>query len=468
MIYRLLRALLRHALRIFFRKLEIEGLEDVPEQGPLLLAANHPNTLIDVLLVATCLDRKVGFVAKSTLFKNPLIGALLRFLGAVPIYRRKDGPLTEATRDQNKSALAGCEQAVADGQAILIFPEGVSEPNPRLQPLKTGLARIALGAEERAPGQVVIVPVALVYDDMETFRSRARVKFLPRIQVAPYRNLSGGDEFGPARALTEAVRGELVGEVLHIEDETHGPFVRDLDLVYGHAVSDQAGSRLEATNVIANAVNHFARTDPARIERGRALLSQYKGALEAAGVDDDVVRHARERTSPARNLLYLLSLPLMLWGVVNHLVLYHFPRLMLRLVPPSDATETSTLKLLSGLLMLGISYTVQGWLVFWLARTYPELTPQIAGTRTPWTPTLLYLGTLPPCGVVALLWIDGFQSDRQRARARGERGRLDAGTLMELAEKREALTSLLDTARADYLAATSELALEPGEPGDPW
>ena len=106
MIYLLLRALMRHALRVFFRQIEVEGLEQVPPEGPLLLAANHPNTLIDVLLVATFLDRRVGFIAKSTLFKNPLANMILRGLGAVPVYRKMDGPLDAAAKEQNANALA--------------------------------------------------------------------------------------------------------------------------------------------------------------------------------------------------------------------------------------------------------------------------------------------------------------------------------------------------------------------------
>src|SRR4051794_30293172 len=123
-VYLLLRALLRHALRVFFRDIEVEGRSDVPEDGPLLLAANHPNTLMDVLLVATALDRRVGFVAKAPLFKSLVLGPLLRFFGAVPVERRQEGALDEAALRRNEQALAACEEAVARGGAVLIFPEG--------------------------------------------------------------------------------------------------------------------------------------------------------------------------------------------------------------------------------------------------------------------------------------------------------------------------------------------------------
>ena len=209
MVYVLLRALLRHALAIFFRRIEIEGKERVPEEGPLLLASNHPNTLIDVLLAAAFLERKVGFVAKAGLFTHPIVGPIIRFLGAVPVERRMDGPIDDAARAKNAQVLAACEERVASGGALLIFPEGTSLDEPRLQPFKTGAARIALGAEKRAPGRVQVVPVSLVYDAPGTFRSHARVRYGEPLSAAAFARLDvpapegakvEGQEFVAARA----------------------------------------------------------------------------------------------------------------------------------------------------------------------------------------------------------------------------------------------------------------------------
>ena len=456
-VYTLLRALLRHALRVFFRDLRVEGLEQVPPDGPLLLAANHPNTLIDVLLVATFLQRRVGFVAKAPLFANPLVGALLRWLGAVPVYRRVDGPVDATGKAKNAQALAGCEEAVAAGRAIAVFPEGVSQGEPRLQALKTGLARIALGAEERAPGQVVVVPVSLVYDDPETFRSRAHVTYSAPIRVAPYREQGerAGDPFVGVRALTEAIREELEEGMVHVDRPQHDPLVEGLDAIYGGLVADQAGGRLAATAQIANAVNAFAERDPGRVQRVQERLTAYTQALAAAGVDDVAVRARPRPTSVGAALGLILGAPLALWGAANHFVLYHLPRVVLTVLPV-DPLYASTVKLLTGLLALGVCYGVQGAAVHALA-------PR-AGLD-PWTVTCLYLGTLPPCGVGALLWLEGLAARGRRAAARRARRRLAPGALDELLRLRGELVSDLDAARAAFLAEqpsdVGELADDP-------
>lgn len=461
MLYRVLRALLRHALRVFFRRIEIEGLESVPTEGPLLLAANHPNTLIDVLLVAVMLDRQVGCIAKATLFDNPLAGWLLRSLGAVPIHRAQDG---RGGKDQNQRALEASEVAVASGQAILIFPEGVSQDAPRLQPLKTGLARIALGAERRAPGQVCVVPVALVYDDHETFRSRARVTYLPPIQVAPFLGLEAesGDAFAPARALTEAIAESLRQDVVHVEDESLDPLVGLVDELYAPHAVERAGGRLAVTPVIARAVNHFAEREPERLAKVRADLEAYQAALAAAGVSDDAVRTREREVRLQDTLLYwLFALPA-LWGALNHLLLYNAPRAALRLIPIHPLYNASA-KLLVGLLALGACYGVQGFGVYWLA-SHPLREQLLAqGLFTPWTLTLLYVSTLPLCGMIALLWLEGHESRVSRSRAHAQRSSLGPELLAALRQQRSDLLGQLDLAQADFLAATDPESAERAE-----
>lgn len=450
MVYRLLRVLIRHALRVFFRRIELEGIAQVPPEGPLVLGANHPNTLIDVLLVASSLERKVGFVAKATLFAHPLANALLRFFGAVPILRPQDGgggELDPEARARNQNALAACEEHVAEGGAILIFPEGVSQDEPRLMTLKTGLARIALGAEARTPGRVQVVPVSLIYDDPSTFRSRARVRFGPPLHAAPFRaqGEAAGDPFVGVRALTEAVRAAMIADVVHVEAKELDPVLRELDELYGETVSDRAGGRLAATAAIAQAMNDFAQREPERVAALRATLDGYREALASAGVDDAAVRDQRQPSLGA-DLAFLVGAPLAAWGALNHLVLYNIPRLVLSLLPTTDKLYFSTVKLLTGLLGLAACYALQGYGVWWLSRAHTEW------FASAWTPTLAYLGTLPLCGLIALLWVEGLESRWRARRARATRRRLGRQQLTALQSRRAHLLEQLDAAQADWLA----------------
>jgi 1-acyl-sn-glycerol-3-phosphate acyltransferase len=166
---RSLPTLLAAGARLFYR-LEVAGR--APAAGPVLLVANHPNSLLDPALVTVAAGREVAFLAKHTLFSDARVGWLVRAAGAVPVYRQQDGA---APAGGNDATFAAARAALAAGRAVGIFAEGVSHAAPHLQPLKTGAARLALGAARERGGAFPLVPVGLTLADRASFRSAALV-----------------------------------------------------------------------------------------------------------------------------------------------------------------------------------------------------------------------------------------------------------------------------------------------------
>ena len=154
-----------------YYRIRVDGAR-VPKVGPVLLVANHTNSLIDPAMMVVAAERTVRFLAKAPLFNHPLIGWLVRAVGSVPVYRGADDPKLVS---QNFESFRDVHAALAEGYAIAIFPEGTSHSASQLQPLKTGAARIALGAAEQTGRAFPIVPLGLVFRDRRTFRSSARV-----------------------------------------------------------------------------------------------------------------------------------------------------------------------------------------------------------------------------------------------------------------------------------------------------
>ena len=143
----------------------------MPTQGPVLLLANHPNSLLDPALVAAAVTRPVRFLAKSTLFTDSRVGWLVRGSGAIPVHRRSDDP--EAA-SRNVRMFESVFQELAAGAAVGIFPEGLSHSSSSLAKLKTGSARIALGAYPQT-GVFPLIPIGLVLRDKGAFRSEVLV-----------------------------------------------------------------------------------------------------------------------------------------------------------------------------------------------------------------------------------------------------------------------------------------------------
>jgi 1-acyl-sn-glycerol-3-phosphate acyltransferase len=170
---------LRVVTSLFFRTIEVVGADDVPADGPVILVGNHPNSLIDPVLITITCGRKLHFLAKDTLFEWRALRLLLSTLGAVPVRRRQDHAAGAEGKLDNASAFDALFALLREGGACGIFPEGISHASSELAPLKTGAARIALGAARELEGKqtVRIVPCGLTYRRRTRMRGQVLVQY---------------------------------------------------------------------------------------------------------------------------------------------------------------------------------------------------------------------------------------------------------------------------------------------------
>ncbi len=205
MIYRALRWVAGIMLHWFYSDIELTGAENVPSSGSLLVAVNHPNALVDSLIVAWLIPRRVTMTAKATLVENPLIALVFRMAGVVPLRRAKDEKARDGAavdRNRNDRSFREIVDVLKGGGAVLIFPEGKSNSEERLAPLKSGLARVALQARREGVKNLAILPLGLTFEDKAAPGSRVRAQATPPILIDTW---SGDD----ARDLTIAVGTQL-------------------------------------------------------------------------------------------------------------------------------------------------------------------------------------------------------------------------------------------------------------------
>ena len=185
MVYGILKIITDISLKVFFRKIEVHGEKLIPEGAPLIIAANHPSTMMDAIVIGSAINKRLHYIARGNLFTTTFRRWLLKNLFVIPIYSKSE---SSEAMERNKDVFRKCFDVLAGKGSILIFPEGVSQPERRIQKIKTGTARIALGAEKANNFKlgVVVVPVGLNYSEPGEFRSNLFISFAKSIDVSEF------------------------------------------------------------------------------------------------------------------------------------------------------------------------------------------------------------------------------------------------------------------------------------------
>jgi len=380
-LYTLLKALSGISLRWFYSRIDAEGLEKIPA-GPVLLAVNHPNALVDSLVVAWVCSRRIGFTGNAQLFKNPIQGAFLRAAGAVPLIRKKDIAEVHSGADarRNKQAFDELTGALRGGGAVMIFPEGITGDHPSLAPLRTGTARIALQARGAGVQNLAIVPVGLTFERKDTPRSRAFVQVGDPIDVDGWPRSSDDSD---ARMLTDELQRRLRAVTLNYESLDAAAQTRALAsqlarLIRGtHTTPEvwQPYAPLSDQVAIARRIEELrtrmgAAPDSVR-KRVDTLLERLSGFREALARDRVMIEDLEISLGVRPGTWFvirelpvaLVAGPFAFWGWANHLVPFHVARAAAMRGIESGA-DPAMRTIMNGIGLALLFYALQGGVVF--------------------------------------------------------------------------------------------------------
>ncbi len=349
-----IRRSLKALVELYYLDIRVIGAERLPRRGPAIIVANHPNSIMDPLLISTRLSTKLSFLARSGLFTNPVIGAVLRWLGAIPVYRRQDGP---APPGSNESAFAAAYALLRQAGVLGVFPEGKNAPERHLGELKTGAARIALGAvREGFVKQVSIIPIGLNYEDRDRYLTDVLVRVGEPIEVD--QDMLADDA---VEKLNAQIRAGIEGQITHLDDIRHTDLLHQVaTLIRSERISIVGGpsdSELPGDNqahaaaattpdfatygAIAQALNHYAASDPEVIEQVGRQLTRYKRNVKRLQLKFDFIHRTPQALSRRREAikfsLTALSLyPIGAWGWFHHAPAFFVTR-WFALRAPEDA-----------------------------------------------------------------------------------------------------------------------------------
>ena len=415
MTYRLVRALTRLLLWLFYGRVDVAGRERIPAAGGVVVAANHHNSVVDAMLIVAVFPRPVTVLANAPLFRHPLIGPFLRMMGAVPVQRR-----AEAGDDprKNDAMFASAIGALRGGGAVLIFPEGRTQPQPVLLPLRTGAARMVLGAAND-PGEgrpVTLLPVGIVFHDPGTFRSGSvQVMIGAPVPVADAVEAHRTHPEDAVRLLTARLGEGIRARIVEAEDRYTLDLLAVLERAWweeearahpGAAAVPDDEQSLSWKQRVMNGARALAGRDPQRVADLRHRVELYRSHLDALGIAAE--RLGRPYTARGvvtyvlTNLSWLvLGLPLALWGFVSHALPYVATGWVVKRLGRT-AEEDATDKIAVGLVLYPLAWGGEGWLVGRMGGGW-------------WTAAFAAL--LVPSGLLALAWRERLGEVAGQARA---------------------------------------------------
>ena len=417
---------MRCVLGVFVAQRDVAGAASIPK-GAVIFAGNHPNGLLDPnVLMASC-PRTMHFMAKATLFSNCLTSRILRGLGAIPVYRKKDDakhpPAAGAAHD-NSSAFDAVHEVLRQGKCFAIFPEGVSHSDSELRELKSGVSHIALRfAGEHPEVPLSIVPVGLTYIHGDRFRCRVLVKFgatlpISKSRVDAYARALQSNDHDALRdvvaALTKDIAEAISTYTVHAKDW------HTVELIYLSAQVFRpqcavASPTSAPAAVVDYSLSHNAWLQTAsvlssifaRIETSEEfcalckLLDEYHDLLHALSVSDDDVRNDHIKGPHNAISLMLLSMlyicgmaicfPFALIGIFLNLpIILSTHYCGTRLARKGGRDVVATFKLMVAFVVLPVVYSTYVGVFAWYLGTANETVKSRTGMgATAWVFVLL-------------------------------------------------------------------------------
>ncbi|AEE49889.1 1-acyl-sn-glycerol-3-phosphate acyltransferase [Haliscomenobacter hydrossis] len=363
-VYTILKALIKIVVHVYYPHIYLEGKDKLKLKGPTIVLGNHPNTLMDALNGALWVDQPVYFLAMARLFKPDWVGNILRFLFCIPLERRKDnggGPV------DNEDSFRQAIEHLSKHRHLFIAPDGGNELERNLLPLKTGTARISLGAENLQDFQLGlrILPLGYTYfGDREQFGSEMLIQAGEPIFLKDFAETYASDPQGTVRRLTALLEKRMQDLLLNVKDEEEDQMLHTLEELLRDEAPLPLSDFFQRSKALMHRLRNFAIEEPEQHALFLAQVQAYAAALKSVRIRSGAV-YLQQLGPVARQqqlLPFWLLLPIWVFAAINHWPATALCRFAVRRFNLHIGYKT-TVELCVGLLAIPIFYVLQSLLV---------------------------------------------------------------------------------------------------------
>ena len=326
---------------LYFHKEHVVGLENVPVNGtPIVMVSNHQNCLNDPLCVCLKLtDRRMNFLARANVFKNPIFNKALRAMGLLPAYRMGYEGLKSVTKNQETFDDAG--KALMDGETVMLYPEGGHQDKRWLGSFKLGYLRIAFAAAEKMEWKedIMILPSCNHYSNYFHARTEMLMKFGKPISLKPYYERYQEAPRETMMEINKIVHSEIKEMMLHVDDIEHYDQIDWLrENEYGKMYARKHGfkfnylpSRLLSDQALVNDLQKASAEHPEEMEAIYKDTAEVMSGIKELNVRDWLFRRKpRVLSAVLRGLALLVLLPLFIVSIIPTALLFIVPEIFLK------------------------------------------------------------------------------------------------------------------------------------------
>src|SRR5688572_3247556 len=324
MIYRFIKWLSGITLKAYFRKVVVKGRENIPSTGPVIIVANHPSAYMDPMVIGACTKRSLHFVVAAEFMGRGLKSWIYRKqLNMIPVYRPGTQP---GQSRKNVDMFSRCHELLSGGGAVLIFPEGNSITEKRIRKLKTGTARMALGARDHFAGapEVTIVPVGLNYANPHRFQSELFINIGEPVTTKGF----SSDHDGIV-GLTSEIEDRLREAVVHVEYEELDSVVKKVELIMkstlqnGNEKQGDVITDLQSYQRLVQSIQSAHELEPETIRNLEILMDGYLDKIRQLGISDSSVASLSPFSTPAERFRLWAGRPLFILGFLFNAIPYY-------------------------------------------------------------------------------------------------------------------------------------------------
>ncbi len=359
MMYRILRFIIGNGMRFYYREIIVKGKNTLNQNGPMIIVANHPNTLIDAWIIAYHVKKPVYYLTKGTFFSNPFKKWILSQLYMIPINRPIDAKTSGV---DNRNSFEACYEVLENGGTLVIFPEGNSLMENTLRDLKTGAARIALEVEKRKKIKhpIKICPVGFFYSKGHRFRSSVLANVGESFTIKAYESKYIEEPIETSKILTNQIKDAIEKLIVGTDHQQQEILIeRILQTLQTFSKFKNIEIKQKEYKMVKQRVEELQIHEPSVYLELEANITKLEWIIEHLKIHPKAIIEAKNESFwlrfVLRPLFILIGFPIFIFGTIINIIPFKTTQL---LMPKMVTTKEyyAPVAILLGLILYPLNY----------------------------------------------------------------------------------------------------------------